>query len=226
MMFQIQSWQFSKQIFTLKLRYRAAIAAAICIGFFLAPQPALAHHALGSRVPSNFIEGFLSGLAHPVIGLDHLAFVVAIGLLAVGRVRGAWLPAGFVVAAMAGTGIHLLQLDLPASEVAIATSVIAFGVLLIRQNRPNWFVLALLAAIAGLFHGYAYGESIVGAQIAPLFAYLLGFTLIQYGVALVAFLIGNVALQKSASQNLPWLRLAGLTICSIGVVALTSSILS
>lgn len=214
----------SPQVFTSKLRYLAAITAAIWMGFFLAPQPALAHHTLGSKIPSNFLEGLLSGLAHPVIGLDHLAFVVAIGLLAVG-IRSALFPAGFVIAAMAGTGIRLLGLDLPASEIAIAISVIAFGAMLVGQNRPNWFVLVILAAIAGLFHGYAYGEFIVGAQMAPLFAYLLGFTLIQYGVALVAFLIGNVAMQKSATQNLPWIRLAGLTICSIGVVFLTSSIL-
>lgn len=223
MMSKIQSLQFSR-IFQLKLRYLAAIAAAIALGLLAAPQPALAHHASGGKIPSNFFEGFVSGLAHPVIGLDHLAFVVAIGLLAVGQVRGVLLPMGFVIAAMAGTGIHLLKLDLPASEVAIAVSVIAFGAMLVGQNRPNWLVLVLLSAIAGLFHGYAYGEAIVGAQMAPLVAYLLGFTLIQYGVALVAFLIGNVAIQKSATQNIPWLRLAGITICSIGVIFLTSSI--
>lgn len=222
-MSKIQSLQFSR-IFQLKLRYLAAIAAAIELGLLAAPQPALAHHASGGRIPSNFFEGFVSGLAHPVIGLDHLAFVVAIGLLAVGQVRGVLLPMGFVIAAMAGTGIHLLKLDLPASEVAIAVSVIAFGAMLVGQNRPNWLVLVLLSAIAGLFHGYAYGEAIVGAQMVPLVAYLLGFTVIQYGVALVAFLIGNVAIQKSATQNIPWLRLAGITICSIGVIFLTSSI--
>jgi urease accessory protein len=82
-----------------------------------------------------------------------------------------------------------------------------------------------LGAIAGLFHGYAYGEAIIGAQMFPLFAYLLGFTLIQYGVALVAFLVGNLALQKSANSSPAWLRLSGLAICAIGVVFLTSSVM-
>jgi len=50
----------------------------------------------------------------------------------------------------------------------------------------------------------------------------LGFTLIQYTVALVAFLIGNVVSQEASVQSLPLLRLAGLAICSIGVVFLTS----
>lgn len=217
------STQSSQSVFKLKLRYIAAIAAIVWMGFFSSPQPALAHHALGGRIPANFFEGFLSGLAHPLIGLDHFAFVVAVGLLAAGQIRGALLPAGFVIAAMAGTGIHLLKLDLPATEVAIALSVIAFGAMLIWQNRPNWYVLASLAAIAGLFHGYAYGEAIVGAQMTPLVAYLLGFTLIQYGVALVAFVVGNAVLKTN--NQIPLLRLAGLAICSIGVVFLTSSML-
>lgn len=218
----MMSTQFTS-VFKLKLRYIAAIAAIIWMGFFSSPQPALAHHALGGRIPANFFEGFLSGLAHPLIGLDHFAFVVAVGLLAAGQVRGALLPAGFIVAAMAGTGIHLLKLDLPGAEVAIALSVIAFGAMLVWQ-RPNWYVLGCLAAIAGLFHGYAYGEAIVGAQMTPLVAYLLGFSLIQYGVALVAFMVGNAVLKKSNNQ-IPLLRLAGLAICSIGVVFLTSSII-
>lgn len=207
------------------LRCVGAIATALTIAFFAIPQPAYAHHAIGGKTPVNLFEGFLSGMAHPVIGLDHFAFVVAIGLLAVGQQRGALIPAGFVVAAMLGTIIHVLQIDLPAAEIAIAVSVIIFGAMLLWQNRPHWLVTLGLGAIAGLFHGYAYGESIIGAQMFPLFAYLLGFTLIQYGVALVAFLAGNLALQKSANSSSSWLRLSGLAICAIGVVFLTSSVM-
>jgi len=64
-------------------------------------------------------------------------------------------------------------------------------------SRPGGvFVPALLAAamivapevaplllVAGAFHGYAYGESIVGAEPAPLAAYLAGFALIQGCIA-------------------------------------------
>ncbi|PSB45268.1 urease accessory protein UreJ [Cyanosarcina cf. burmensis CCALA 770] len=213
------------KILQLFWRYLGAIATALTIAFFAIPQPAYAHHAIGGKTPVNLFEGFLSGLAHPVIGLDHLAFVVAIGLLAVGQQRGALIPAGFVVAAMLGTVIHVFQIDLPAAEVAIAVSVIIFGAMLVWRDRPHWLITLGLGAIAGLFHGYAYGEAIIGAQMFPLFAYLLGFTLIQYGVALVAFLVGNLALQKSANSSPAWLRLSGLAICAIGVVFLTSSVM-
>ena len=207
------------------MQSRTVVVFLVLISTFLCAQQAIAHHAMGGRMPSNFFEGFFSGLAHPLIGLDHFAFVVAIGFLAVGQVRGAFIPAGFVSAALAGTGIHLLNLDLPASEIAIAGSVIVFGALLVTPNKPNWLVILALGAIAGLFHGYAYGEAIVGAGMTPLVAYLLGFTFIQYGVALVAMLIGNAVSRKSATQPLPWQRFAGLAICSIGVVFLSNSIL-
>lgn len=213
------------QILQLFWRYLGLIATALTIAFFAIPQPAYAHHAIGGKTPVNLFEGFLSGLAHPVIGLDHFAFVVAIGLLAVGQRRGALIPAGFVVAAMLGTVIHVFQIDLPAAEVAIAVSVIIFGAMLVWRDRPHWLITLGLGAIAGLFHGYAYGEAIIGAQMFPLFAYLLGFTLIQYGVALVAFLVGNLALQKSTNSSPAWLRLSGLAICAIGVVFLTSSVM-
>jgi urease accessory protein len=40
--------------------------------------------------------------------------------------------------------------------------------------------------VAGLFHGHAYGEAIFGAEATPVVAYLAGFGLTQYGIAIVA----------------------------------------
>jgi urease accessory protein len=40
-----------------------------------------------------------------------------------------------------------------------------------------------LAALAGLFHGYAYGEAVVGAGMDPIMAYLAGLCLIQMAIA-------------------------------------------
>ena len=45
-------------------------------------DPALAHHVMGRELPADFAQGLLSGLGHPIIGLDHLAAVVAVGCLA------------------------------------------------------------------------------------------------------------------------------------------------
>jgi urease accessory protein len=210
---------FRKNRFTISL-------ILTCIGLLSAATQAMAHHPTGGKTPDNFFTGFLSGLAHPIIGLDHLAFIVAIGLLSVGFSTGALVPLGFVFTALAGTGIHLLQIDLPASEIVIAASAIAFGTMLLTQKRPNLPILATLASFAGFYHGYAYGESIIGASMLPLFAYLLGFSLVQYGIALLALLIGNWTRQKFTTPTISPIQIAGFVICSIGMVFLTTSLTS
>lgn len=202
-----------------------AIALLIGISLLLTATPATAHHAFGGETPSNLFEGFLSGLAHPVIGLDHFAFVVAVGLLAAIKKRGVFIPVAFALAALAGTGIHLISLDLPGAELVISASVLAFGVMLAMKDSPNLIVLIVLAATIGIFHGYAYGEAIVGAEMTPLVAYLAGFTIIQLVVAMVTYGIGKFVLNKLTDQPSLNLRFAGFTICGAGAAFLSSVIL-
>ena len=64
---------------------------------------AFAHHPLGGVVPDSAINGFLSGVGHPVIGFDHLAFVIAIGVLAALQSHRLLMPAGFIGGTILGT---------------------------------------------------------------------------------------------------------------------------
>src|SRR3954466_7050575 len=76
-----------------------------------------AHHVMGGTTPQTLAQGLLSGLAHPVIGLDHLAFTVAAGLLAASLppplARAALMPLAFLVAGAVGASLHLAGVDLP-----------------------------------------------------------------------------------------------------------------
>lgn len=188
-------------------------------------HPALAHHATGGRLPANAFEGFMSGLAHPVLGLDHFAFIISVGLLAAMKLQGILIPVAFVLAAMVGTGIHLMQVSLPVAEFFIAGSVLLVGSLLAMKQEVNGWIVLGLAAIAGLFHGYAYGEAIFGAEMLPLIAYLAGFTIIQLAVATVAFLIGRAVLKKTIEQPAMILRFTGFVICGIGFTVLSTLVL-
>ncbi len=187
--------------------------------------PVMAHHPLKGRVPANLFEGILSGLAHPILGPDHFAFVVAAGLLAVLTQQGIWIPVGFCLAGLAGTGLHLMQVDLPAPEFFIALSVLTFGLLLALRQRPQAGVTIGLGAIAGLFHGYAYGEAIIGATMMPLVAYLVGFTCIQLAIALVAYRIGKATMPQPQSQPALPLRFAGFVISGAGAAFLSAVLL-
>src|SRR5688572_14982604 len=97
---------------------------------FVFATPAFAHHAMGEKLPSTFGEGLLSGLAHPVIGLDHLAFIVAAGVVAGVAGLGLWMPVVFVAASILGVFAHMQAINVPGAEMLIALSVIGIGVLL------------------------------------------------------------------------------------------------
>jgi urease accessory protein len=184
-----------------------------------------AHHAMGGQTPNNFWQGFLSGLAHPVIGVDHLAFVIAVGLLAVVLRQGLWLPLAFVGSALLGTGIHLQSWNLPAPEVFISASVLLFGGLLALKQQPPLALTTALAGLAGLFHGYAYGESIIGAEITSLLAYLVGFSLIQLGIAAFAYRCGQALQNAPSAQPDLALRFAGFAIAGMGLAFLSAVVL-
>lgn len=199
------------------------IALVAIAAFLLNALPALAHHPLGGKTPSNFIEGFSSGIGHPVIGLDHLVFVIASGLLAAAIGRNLMIPVAFVLASLLGTGIHLMSIDLPLPELVISASVLVFGVLLALKERPNGTVITGLAAISGLFHGFAYGESIFGSEMGPLVAYLLGFAFIQLAIATAAYWLGSRLFQQSPDSST--LRFAGFIICGVGGTFLSTLIM-
>jgi len=185
--------------------------------FLLAATPAAAHHVMGGKMPSTLGEGLLSGLGHPVIGPDHLAFLVAVGIaVGVGGLNLA-LPIMFVAFSAIGVALHVNGIEFPAAELIVASSVILAGLLLTRGRSVSLGAWAALFGIAGLAHGYAYGESIYGAEPTPLFAYLAGLVVIQsaltIGIAIVTRRSGTLA-----SALAP--RLAGAVVLGVGLTAL------
>jgi urease accessory protein len=189
--------------------------------FLLASAPASAHHVMGGRTPSTFIEGLISGLAHPVIGPDHLAFLLAVGVVVgVGGLNLA-LPVVFVAAMAIGVMVHVNGIGLPDAEIIVALSVLLAGVLIAYGRALPVAIWGTLFAVAGLFHGYAFGESIFGAEAAPLGAYLLGLVAIQsaviVGIAMVARRMGS-----GISAWAP--RLAGALVVAVGAIALAGQL--
>ena len=219
-------------------RFGMITAGSAIATVLLNPTVVLAHHAMGGTLPSNAIEGFISGLAHPVIGLDHLLFVIAVGLLAVVMNRfnrGLMIPVGFILTSLIGTGVHLLGIDLPLPEVMVSASVVLFGGLLALKHQPKHVIVSTLAVLAGLFHGYAYGEAIVGAEMSPLVAYMMGFGMVQLAIAVGTFALGNVLFNrpiaaKQALQSLRFspqfvLRFVGFVICGMGTALFATALI-
>ncbi len=200
------------------------VLALLAFALLGQPRDALAHHMIGGDLPQNFLEGFLSGLAHPIIGFDHFAFILAAGLIAAKVVRGATLPLIFLGASIVGCVVHLAGLTVTGGEIVVAISVVGVGAFLVADKRVHRSLLVTGFALGGAFHGYAYGESIVGAEPAPLAAYLVGLIVIQYAVAMGAFTAVRQFDGRSWLQRDSAVRAAGVGVCMAGAVALALAI--
>ena len=150
-------------------------------------QPAWAHHPMDGKLPQTFLQGLLSGFGHPVIGVDHLAAIVGVGILAALAGRSAAVVLAFSVSVIAGVGLHLSGIDLPASELFVGLTTLLIGALVILRQSMSAGRALLLFALAGLVHGYALGESIIGAEASPLTAYLLGLLIMQTAIGVVVY---------------------------------------
>lgn len=171
-------------------------------------DPALTHHAMGGATPTSFSEGLLSGLGHPVIGLAHLAAVIAVGCLAATQPKG-WMPAaGYVVATVIGAAAHIGEATVPNAEVFVALSVVVLGLIVFRKQPLRRDLAFALFAAAGLINGYALGEAIAGAQRTPILAYFIGLAAIQTAIAL-AIMFGVRLLTGRASLQLLAMRVIG-----------------
>lgn len=203
--------------------WAAAVTALAPALLAVSVSPAFAHHPMGGATPQTVATGLLSGLGHPIIGIDHLAFVIAVGLAAAFTSRRFLTPLAFVAATIAGCLVQVAGTALPIAETVIAASIVALGTLVLSGRARGSFILIGLFAVAGLFHGWAYGESIVGAEPAPLLAYLAGFAAVQYALALAA---GYVTLRiwNSAGPAAIQPRLAGALIAGIGVAFLIENL--
>jgi urease accessory protein len=98
-------------------------------------------------------------------------------------------PMSFVVATLVGSVLHIAEANLPMTETIVAVSVLLGGGLLVLRKDLSGLLLSAMSALFGVFHGYAYGESIIGAESTPLLAYLIGFAIIQYAI-IVGFVYG------------------------------------
>lgn len=173
------------------LMFPALLAALI-------PAAAFAHSGGGAT------HGFAAGLSHPVMGADHLAAMLAVGLWS-GFVLPARIWAGaaaFMAAMAAGAGLAWSGAVLPGAEAMIMASVVIFGVMLAlsRRNQPG-AVTALSLAVIAVFaasHGYAHAAESTGSATA----YLAGFLIATGLLHLAGIALARIVARIPFSQGL------------------------
>ena len=175
----------------------------------------MAHHPMGGAMPTTLWQGFASGVGHPVIGFDHLAFLIGMSMLALLTRAPRLMPLAFVAMTVVGTLVHLQAVTLPAAELVIAASVLLIGVLGLAGAKLPVLAAVAVFGSAGVFHGYAYGEAVVGAEASPILAYLIGFAVTQTAIAWGL----QLAAERSAHVA-QWVRAGAGIAVGVGAMAL------
>jgi urease accessory protein len=187
---------------------RLALTTLPFLALAFGATPALAH--------AGHEHGLVAGFLHPLMGADHVAAMVAIGLWAASLDwRRGWLPPVGFLAGMAG-GIALglaggIGLGFGVVETAVAGSLVVLGAML-AMAQPFRPALAMpLVLVAGLVHGLAHGGEIGGAGFVTALGMLAGSALLHgFGAAL------GVASARYAGA----LRFGGAAIAGFGALLL------
>ena len=139
------------------------LARFLLISAAAMPLAALAH----TGVDAGMHHGFMTGVMHPLTGLDHLAAMLAVGLWSALVARRAWpdllwAPAGFAAMLLVGALVGLQGLEVPGVEPMIAASLLVMGLLVATRLRVLGPVAALLVGAFAAFHGLAHGYELAG----------------------------------------------------------------
>jgi urease accessory protein len=184
------------------------LSFATLIGL-LAPALAWAHVGQG-----DISGGFVAGFEHPILGLDHVVAMVAVGLWGAQLGPPAiWvLPVTFPLVMAFGGLLGGLGVDLPGVEIGIAASAIALGLMVTLAVRPPLWVAGALVGLVAIFHGYAHGAEL--PESANVLAYALGFVIATGSLHVLGIIIGLI-------NRWPWgnrsLQAGGAAIAACGV---------
>lgn len=136
--------------------------------------------------------GFVSGLAHPVFGWDHVVAMVAVGLW--GAVLGKpaiWiLPIVFPLVMAVGAAMGVAGIPVPFIEAGIALSGVVLGLMIVFMIKTPLAVAAVLVGLFAIFHGHAHGTELPDA--ANPIAYAIGFVIATGLLHLVGILFGTL----------------------------------
>jgi urease accessory protein len=177
------------------------------VTLFASATPVLAHVQHGQA------EGLLTGVLHPISGLDHVLAMVAVGLW--GAQLGApavWLlPVTFPMVMAIGGFLGLVGIDLPGVEIGIALSVLLLGLMVALEGKPVLVIAAMLVGAFAIFHGHAHGTELPPGQSG--LVYSLGFVVatgVLHGLGIALGVVHRWPLGKVA------LRFAGVAVALAG----------
>jgi urease accessory protein len=139
-------------------------------------------------------------LAHPILGADHLAFIIGVGIVfGLGVARPFISSIAMLIALSVGTLLSWNGTILPFIETIVALTVIAIAANIVFKPQAMGFVTWAIAA-AAFCHGQAFGVAIIGAEPTPLASYLVGLSIVQIAMASIIYYLTTKVAARSATQ--------------------------
>ena len=149
----------------------------------IVPNLALSHHPLNGSIMQNFNDGFLSGIGHPVLGLDHLMFILGVGFISYFSKKFFNYSFSFITGTFLGMFSLIYGLYLPFYDIIISVALICLGYLLLPKKQYNY--KGLIFSFFGIFHGWAYGSILLDSpsiNLKVLSGYSIGLLLTQLSI--------------------------------------------
>jgi urease accessory protein len=184
------------------MKRSAAVLASVATAssVLLGSLPAHAHGGVHG--------GFLSGLSHPVFGLDHLFLLISVGAAA--SFISSWLLVWALGGAVAGALLGAAGVMLPAGEVLAALAISSVGLLILATRRlidptSPWIGPIIAAAVGthGLLHGHESPQD--------------GSNLLWWSGALVtAVLVSGSSYLLLRKLPVAWTRWAAIGLIAVG----------
>jgi urease accessory protein len=138
--------------------------------------------SLYAHTGGHIEHSLVSGMMHPLTGIDHLLVLLAVGLIAAKQGGKAlfMFPAVFFGLMAAGALLSAVGLQIPFVETFISLSLVAFGLLVggvgwvsgsvtqrlqlryvgLRSTPKSTYILFLGVSFFAVFHGYAHAAEI------------------------------------------------------------------
>lgn len=166
--------------------------------------------------------GFVAGILHPLLGLDHLLAMLVVGIWAaqLGGAARRLVPASFVGVMALGAALALKGLSPPTVEPGIAVSLLVLGLLVASATRLPVAVAMLVAGVFAAFHGAAHAAEL--PQSASPLLYASGFLLMTAGLHGLGVMLGSLRPQVALMSG----RIIGGVAVASGVAAGLSQVLA
>ncbi len=165
-------------------KYSFQVLVPLFLLFSFLGGASLAHHpfGMGNSSELSVLQALASGIGHPLLGPDHLLFLLGITLIGLKKTKN-WILPLLAIGLVGSAFVQYYPLPdslAPWAEAFVSLSLAIEGLIALNLLSSKWLLPMFTC------HGYLLGSTIVGAEPSPLIGYFFGLLLAQGSLLLLA----------------------------------------